>query len=58
MDHSLEAHINLSRTDNLSHIGRVIRLQESDLQALILEVTLCLRQIQRSMVRGGVPLRI
>ena len=55
MDHSLETHVDLPRTDNLGHIGRVIGFKESDLQSLILKVTLCLRQIQRSMVRGRVP---
>lgn len=34
---------------------RIIRLQESNFDSLILEITLGLSQVQRSVVRRGVP---
>lgn len=55
VDHGLEAHVDLSAADDLGHIGRVVGLQESDLEVLVLEVTLGLSEVQRGMVRGRVP---
>jgi hypothetical protein len=55
VDHGLEAHVDLAATDDLSHIRRVIGLQESDLEAFILEVAAGLGEIEGGVVRGGVP---
>lgn len=55
MDHGFESHVDLPATDNLGHVGRVIGLQEGNLEALILEVALGLGQVQGGMVGGGVP---
>lgn len=55
VDHGLEAHVDLAATDDLGDIGRVVGLQESNLQVLILEVTLGLGQIQGSVVWRRVP---
>ena len=56
MDHGLEAHVDLAATNDLSDIGGVIGLQQSDLQAFFLEVTLALSEVQGSVVRRRVPL--
>lgn len=55
MNHSLEAHVDLPAADDLGDIGGVIGLQESDLQVLVLEVAAGLGEVQRGVVRGGVP---
>lgn len=55
MNHSLEAHVDLAAADDLGDIGRVIRLEESDLEALIFEVAAGLGEVQGCVVRGGVP---
>lgn len=55
MDHGLEAHVDLAASDDFSHIGRVIGLQESDLEALILEIASRLSEVEGGVVRGGVP---
>lgn len=55
MNHSLEAHVNLAAADDLSHIGRVIRLQNSNLEALFLEKTLAVGKVQRRMIGRRVP---
>lgn len=55
MDHGLKAHVHLATTNNLRHIGRVIWLENSHLQTLVLEVTLGMGQVQRSVVGGRVP---
>jgi hypothetical protein len=55
VNHSLEAHVDLAAADDLGHIGGVIGLQESDFEALVLEVAAGLGEVQRSVVRGGVP---
>jgi hypothetical protein len=55
MNHSLEAHVNLAAADDLGHIGRVIRLQESNLEALFLEEALALGKVQGGMVGRSVP---
>jgi hypothetical protein len=55
VDHGLEPQVNLSSSDNLSHVTWIIRLKESNLNALILEEILGLGQVQRSMIRRGVP---
>lgn len=58
MDHSLEAHVDLAATDDFSDIGGVVRLKKSNLQALILEITLGLSEVQGGMVRRSVPLQV
>lgn len=58
MDHSLEAHVDLSATNDLGDIGGVVGLKESNLEALILEVTLGLSEVQGGMVRRSVPLQV
>lgn len=55
MDHGLEAHVDLAAADDLGDIGGVIRLEESDLEALILEVATGLGEVQGGVVRGSVP---
>lgn len=55
MDHSLEAHVDLSAADYFCHIGWIVRFEESNLQALILEVSLGLGKVKRSMVWSCVP---
>jgi hypothetical protein len=55
VDHSLEAHVDLAAADDLGDIRGVIGLEESDLEAFILEVAAGLGEVQRGMVRGGVP---
>lgn len=55
VDHGLEAHVHLAASDDFSHIGRVIGLQESDLEALILEIASRLSEVKGGVVRGGVP---
>lgn len=55
VNHSLEAHVDLAAADDLGHVGGVIRLEESDLEALVLEVATGLGEVERSVVRGGVP---
>lgn len=55
MDHGLETHVDLAATDDLGDIGRVIGLQQGNLEAFILEVATRLSEVQRGVVRGGVP---
>lgn len=55
MNHSLEAHVNLAAADDLGDIGGVIGLEESNLEALFLEVALALGEVQGGVVRGRVP---
>ena len=55
MDHGLEAHVHLATTNDLSDIGGVIGLQQSNFQAFFLEVTLALGEVQGGVVRGRVP---
>lgn len=55
MDHGFEPKINLARANDLRYVTRIIRLQESNLNALILEKSLGLSQVQRSVIRRGVP---
>ena len=55
VDHGLESHVDLTATDDLSDIGRVVRLQQGNLEAFILEVATRLSEVQRGVVRGGVP---
>lgn len=55
VNHSLEAHINLAAANDLSDIGGVVGLKESNLEVLFLEETLGLSQIQGGVVRRGVP---
>lgn len=55
MDHGLETHVHLAATDNLSHIGRVVGLEDGDLDAFLVEVALGLSEIQGDMVRRRLP---
>jgi len=55
VNHGLEAHIDLATTNDLSDIGRVIGLQQGNLEAFVLEVATRLSEVQRGVVRGGVP---
>lgn len=55
VNHSLETHVDLAAADDLGDIGGVIGLEESDLEALILEVAAGLSEVQGGVVRGGVP---
>lgn len=55
MNHSLEAHVNLAAADDLGDIGGIIGLEESNLEALFLEVALALSEVQGGVVRGRVP---
>jgi hypothetical protein len=55
MNHGLEPKIDLVRSNDLRHVTRVIRLQQSNLNAFILEETLGLSKVQRSVIRRGVP---
>ena len=56
MNHGLEAHVDLTAANDLSDIGRVIGLKQSNLEALFVEEPLGLSQIQRGVVRRSVPL--
>lgn len=58
VNHSLEAHVDLAATDDLSDIGGVVGLKESNLEALILEVTLGLSEVQGGVVRRSMPLQV
>ena len=55
MNHGFETQVNLAGTYDLRDIARVIRLQQSDLDPLILEETFSLSQVQRGVIRRGVP---
>jgi hypothetical protein len=55
VNHGFESQVNLPSSDDLCDIARVIRLQESNLDPFILEETLGLGQVQRGMIRRGVP---
>ena len=57
MDHGLEAHVDLAASDDLSHVGGVVRLEQGDLETFILEVTSGLSEVEGGVVRGGVPLK-
>ena len=56
MNHGLVAHVDLATADDLSDIGGVIGLQQSDLEAFFLEVTFGVSQIQGGVVWRRVPL--
>lgn len=55
MDHRLEAHVDLAAADDLRHVGRVIGLQQGDLDAFFVEEALGLREVQGGVVRRRVP---
>lgn len=55
MDHRLETHVHLAAADDLRHVGGVIRFQDGDLDSLIFEVALGVRQVERDVVWGCVP---
>lgn len=55
MNHGLETHVDLAAADDLGDIGGVVRLQEGNLQALILEVATSLGEVKGGVVGGGVP---
>lgn len=56
MNHGLVAHVDLATADDLSDIGGVIGLEQSNLEAFFLEVTLGVSQIQGGVVWRRVPL--
>lgn len=58
VNHGLVAHVDLATADDLSDIGGVIGLQQSDLEAFFLEVTFGVSQIQGGVVWRRVPLYI
>jgi hypothetical protein len=55
VNHGFETQINLAGAYDLGDIARVIWLQESNLDPLILEETLGLSQVKRGVIRRGVP---
>ena len=55
MNHGFKAHVHLPATDDFSHIGRVVGLQDGDFNALVCEVALCLREVERGVVGRCVP---
>lgn len=55
VNHRLEAHVDLAATNDLSHIGGVIRLKQGNLEAFIFEVTSSLGEVEGGVVRGRVP---
>jgi hypothetical protein len=55
MNHGFETQINLTATDDLGHIARVVRLQQCNFDAFILEISFGLGQIQWGVVCGCVP---
>ena len=55
VNHGFESQVNLAGANDFSDIARVIRLQESNLNPLVLEESLGLGQVQRGVIRRGVP---
>jgi hypothetical protein len=55
VNHGFESQVNLAGANDLCDIARVIRLQKSNLDSLVLEESLGLGQVQRSVIRRGVP---
>lgn len=55
VDHGLETHVDLAAADDLGHIGRVVGLEQSHLQAFILEVAPRLGEVEGGVVRSRVP---
>jgi hypothetical protein len=55
MNHGFESQVNLPSSDDLRDIARVVRLQKSNLDPLVLEESLGLGQVQRGVIRRGVP---
>ena len=55
MNHGLEAHVNLATADDLSDIGWVVGLEQSNLETFLLEESLALGEVQGGVVRGRVP---
>ena len=55
MDHGLEAHVDFAAANDLGHIGRIVRLQDGNFDALFLEVAPGLSDIERGMVWRSVP---
>jgi hypothetical protein len=55
VNHGFETQVNLAGAYDLRDIARVIRLEQSDLDPLILEETFSLSQVQRGVIRRGVP---
>ena len=57
MDHGFEAHVDLATTNDFGNIGRIIGLQDGNLDALLLEVPLGLGNVEGCMVWRSMPLR-
>jgi hypothetical protein len=55
MDHGFQSHVHFTAANDLSHVRRVIGLQQGNVDAFILEITLGLGKVDRGMVRGCVP---
>jgi hypothetical protein len=55
VDHGLETHVDLAAADDLSHIGGVVGLEQSHLEAFILEIASGLGEVEGGVVRGRVP---
>jgi len=55
VDHGLAAEIDLSGSDDLGHIRRVVGLEDSNLDPLFNKVVELLSQEEREVVRRGVP---
>jgi hypothetical protein len=53
--HSFSTHVNLPAPDQLGNVGRVVRLEDGDLDSLVGEVTLGLGEEDGDVVGGGVP---
>lgn len=58
MNHCLVAQVDFSAADDFGDIAGVVGLKQSNLDAFILEVALCLREVQGSMVWRSVPVRV
>lgn len=55
MDHGLEAEVDPLASNDLGDIRRVIGLEDGDLDALVLEVSLLLGEIQGGVVGRSMP---
>lgn len=58
MDHGFEAHVDLAAANDLGHIRGVIGFEQSDFQAFVLEIAFTLGEVDRSMVRSSMPVKV